>query len=285
MAHPERRDQRKDLDTGTPYLRDNLFQTLRLQQSEVVSATGQPQNIAAVPAAISVIENRGVTALGRTGLSDVVQGQPGVFSMGGFSGNAFDAPIAIRGFSNETTNRTSILWDGANLNMPRQETNTNFIFPELIERVEVLRSDGTIPFGDKAIGGSINVILKKPRLNPGTYFGAEGGSWGQDREWAATNIIKDSLALGIFMGRYNEQGWRTYYGNNDYDEPTSRPGPWSLMNVYGSLNWKISPNLTLDISHLISDQRVPNYSSIDSARWHRRDTRDIRPDLLCKPDI
>ncbi len=263
---------------GDPIPSGQPFSDFAPTRSEVVSATGQPQNIAAVPAAISVIENRGVTALGRAGLSDVVQGQPGVFSMGGFSGNAFDAPIAIRGFSNETTNRTSLLWDGANLNMPRTESNTNFIFPELIERVEVLRSDGTIPFGDKAIGGSINVILKKPRLNPGTYFGAEAGSWGQDREWAATNIIKDSLALGIFMGRYNEQGWRTYYGNNDYDEPISRPGPWSLMNVYGSLNWKISPNLTLDVSHLISDQRVPNYFGIDKDRWQRRDIRDIRPD-------
>ncbi|MFA6224452.1 MAG: TonB-dependent receptor [Desulfomonilaceae bacterium] len=263
---------------GDPIPSGQPFSDFAPTRSEVVSATGQPQNIAAVPAAISVIENRGVTALGRTGLSDVVQGQPGVFSMGGFSGNAFDAPIAIRGFSNETTNRTSLLWDGANLNMPRTESNTNFIFPELIERVEVLRSDGTIPFGDKAIGGSINIILKKPRLNPGTYFGAEAGSWGQDREWAATNIIKDSLALGIFMGRYNEQGWRTYYGNNDYDEPISRPGPWSLMNVYGSLNWKISPNLTLDVSHLISDQNVPNYFGIDKDRWQRRDIRDIRAD-------
>ncbi len=263
---------------GDPIPSGQPFSDFAPTSSEVVSATGQPQNIAAVPAAISVIENRGVSALGRTGLSDVVQGQPGVFSMGGFSGNAFDAPIAIRGFSNDTTNRTSLLWDGANLNMPRQETNTNFIFPELIERVEVLRSDGTIPFGDKAIGGSINVILRKPRLNPGTYFGAEAGSWGLNREWAATNIIKDSLALGIFMGRYSEQGWRTYYGNNDYEEPISRPGPWSLMNVYGSLNWRISPNLTLDVSHLISDQRVPNYSAIDQARWQRRDIRDIRPE-------
>lgn len=268
---------------GDPIPSGQPFSDFAPTRSEVVSATGQPQNIAAVPAAISVIENRGVTALGRTGLSDVVQGQPGVFSMGGFSGNAFDAPIAIRGFSNETTQRTSLLWDGANLNMPRNESNTNFIFPELIERVEVLRSDGTIPFGDKAIGGSINVILKKPRLNPGTYFGAEGGSWGQDREWAATNIIKDSVALGIFMGRYNEQGWRTYYGDNGYEEPISRPGPWSLMNVYGSLNWKIAPNLTLDISHLISEQRVPNYNAIDQPRWQRRDIRDIRPGYWGQP--
>ncbi len=263
---------------GDPIPSGQPFSDFAPTRSEVVSATGRTENIAAVPAAVSVIENRGVSSLGRTGLSDVVQGQPGVFSMGGYSGNAFDAPIAIRGFSNETTNRTSILWDGANLNMPRTESNTNFIFPELIERVEVLRSDGTIPFGDKAIGGSINVILKKPRLNPGTYFGAEGGSWGQNREWAATNIVKDTLAMGIFVGRYNEQGWRTHYGNNDYDEPTTRPGPWSLVNVYGSLNWKIWPDLTLDVSHLISDQSVPNYNAIDKDRWQRRDTRDIRPD-------
>ena len=100
--------------------------------------------------------------------------------MGGYAGNPFDAPIAIRGFTNETTNRTSLLLDGTSLNMPRQEANTNFVFPELIERVEVLRGDGTIQYGDKAIGGAINVIIKKPRLNPGSYSGAEGGSWGQN---------------------------------------------------------------------------------------------------------
>ena len=88
---------------------------------------------------------------------------------------------------------------------------------------------------------------------------------GTEREWAATNIVKGPLAIGLFMGRYYESpGWRTYYGNNDYEEPISRPGPWSLVNVYGDLNWKITPKLTLDISNLISDQRVADYNrSID----------------------
>ncbi len=186
---------------GDPIPSGQPFSDFAPTRSEVVSATGRTENIAAVPAAVSVIENRGVSSLGRTGLSDVVQGQPGVFSMGGYSGNAFDAPIAIRGFSNETTNRTSILWDGANLNMPRTESNTNFIFPELIERVEVLRSDGTIPFGDKAIGGSINVILKKPRLNPGTYFGAEGGSWGQKQGVGGDKHCQGYFGAGYICGQ------------------------------------------------------------------------------------
>ncbi|MGC8659480.1 MAG: TonB-dependent receptor plug domain-containing protein, partial [Desulfomonilaceae bacterium] len=264
---------------GEPIPSGQSFSDYAPTRSEVVSESGRTQNLATVPSAISVIENKGVSALGNYGLPDIVQGQPGVFSMSGFAGNVFDAPIAIRGFTNESVNRTSLLVDGTSLNMPRQEANTNFVFPELIDRVEVLRGDGTIQYGDKAIGGALNVILKKPRLNPGTYFGIEGGSWGQNREWAASNVVKGPVALGLFMGRYYElPGWRTYYGDNGYAEPTSRPGPWSLVNAYGDLNWKISPKLTLDISHLMTDERVADYNPIPLDRWQRRDIRDISQD-------
>lgn len=264
---------------GDPIPSGQAFSDYAPTRSEVVSESGRTQNLATVPSAITVIENKGVSALGNYGLPDIVQGQPGVFSMGGYAGNPFDAPIAIRGFTNETTNRTSLLLEGTSLNMPRQEANTNFVFPELIDRVEILRGDGTIQYGDKAIGGALNIILKKPRLNPGTYFGVEGGSWGQNREWAASNIVKGSVALGLFMGRYYQlPGWRTYYGDNGYAEPTSRPGPWALVNVYGDLNWKISPKITLDISNLITDERVADYNPIPIDKWQRRDIRNIWQD-------
>ncbi len=251
------------------------FSDYPLTPGEVVSATGSPTNLATVPSAISVVENRGVYFLGREGLSDVVNGQPGVWSSG-FAGNPFDAPIVVRGFSNESSNRVGILMDGVNLNIPRQEANTNFIFPEMIDRVEITRGEAVIPLGDKSIAGAINVIVKKPRQNPGFFFGAEGGSWGTDREWAGVNLVRDTLAAGIFLGRYSQEGWRIHYGNNRWEEPFRRPGPWSLYNVQGSLNWKITPRLTFDISYLISDQRMGNYEAIDKSRWDRRDIRDIQ---------
>jgi len=263
---------------GQPVPSGMPFSDYGLTSGEVVSATGTPSNLAAVPAAISVVENRGIYSLGKEGLSDVVSGQPGTWSSG-FAGNPFDSPIVVRGFSNESTNRVSILMDGVNLNVPRQEANTNFIFPELIERVELTRGDAVIPLGDKAIGGAVNVIVKKPRQNPGFFFGAEAGSWGTDREWAGVNLVRDTLAAGIFLGRYSQEGWRIHYGNNAYEEPFRRPGPWSLYNVQGSLNWKITPRLTFDISCLISDQRLGNYSTIDKARWDRRDIRDVQFDI------
>jgi len=254
------------------------FSDYSLTSGEVVSATGSTANLATVPSAISVVENRGIYSLGKEGLSDVVSGQAGVWSSG-FAGNPFDAPIVVRGFSNESTNRVGILMDGVNLNLPRQEANTNFIFPELIERVEVTRGDAVIPLGDKSIGGAINVIVKKPRQNPGLFFGAEAGSWGTDREWVGVNLVRDKLAAGIFLGSYSQEGWRIHYGNNKWEEPFRRPGPWSLYNVQGSLNWKITPRLTFDLSCLISDQRLGNYSAIDKARWDRRDIRDIQFDV------
>ena len=263
---------------GQPVPSGLPFSDYSLTSGEVVSATGSTVNLATAPSAISVVENKGINYLGKEGLSDVVNGQPGVWSSG-FAGNPFDSPIVVRGFSNESTNRVSLLMDGVNLNIPRQEANTNFIFPELIERVEVTRGDAVIPLGDKSIGGAINVIVKKPRQNPGVFFGAEAGSWGTDREWAGVNLVRDTLAAGIFLGRYSQEGWRIHYGNNKWEEPFRRPGPWSLYNVQGSLNWKITPRLTFDISCLISDQRLGNYSAIDKSRWDRRDIRDIQFDV------
>jgi len=222
---------------GEPIPQGQPFSDYALSRGEVVSPAGRPTNLAATPSAVGVIDNQGVTSLGKAGLSDVLQGQPGLWTSG-FAGNPFDSPIAIRGFASETVNRTALLMDGTSLNLPRQEVNTNFIFPELIERVEILRGDGTIPFGDKAIGGAVNVILKKPRLHPGNFFGAEAGSWGTNREWAGVNIVRDTVALGMFFGRYCQEGWRIHYGSNDFENPVPRPGPWALMNVYGSLNWK-----------------------------------------------
>ncbi len=254
------------------------FSDYRLTQGESVTAMGRTANLASTPYAVSIIDNRGVSSLGQAGLSDIVQGRPGTWSSG-YAGNPFDAPIVVRGFSNESTNRVSLLLEGVNLNIPRQEANTNFIFPELIERVELIRGDATIPLGDKAIGGAVNVIMKKPRQNPGLFFGAEGGSWGTDREWAALNLVRDSVAAGIFLGRYSQEGWRIYYGNDEYDEPFTRPGPWSLYNVQGNVNWKITPRLTLDVSQLISTQRLGNYNAIPKDKWDIRDIRSIYRDV------
>jgi iron complex outermembrane receptor protein len=255
------------------------FSDFPLTPGEVISTSKRTESLVTVHSAVSVIDNRGVGSLGKGGLSDMLRGQVGLWTSG-FAGNPFDAPIVIRGFSNESVNRVSLIVDGTNLNIPRQEINTNFIFPELIERIEVLRGDGNIQFGDKAIGGAISIITKKPRQHPGVMYGAEAGSWHTDREWLSVNFVRDSWAAGLFIGRYSQEGWRIHYDQKDgWDDPVTRPGPWGLINVRASFNWKILSNLTLDVTHLKSDQRLGNYHTIAKERWDRRDTRDVSYDV------
>jgi len=241
----------------------------------MVSATRGTANVATVHAATSIVENKGISSQGAAGLSDMLQGLPGVWTSS-FGGNPFRSQIVIRGFSNESPNRVALLVDGRSLNIPRQEANSNFFFPEMVERVEVLRGDGTVQFGNKAIGGAVNVILKKPRQNPGIYFGAEGGSWHTDRQWAAINLVRGPIAAGIFLGRYFQEGWRVYQGNGIDPEPIARPGPWTLYNFTGSLNWKITPRLTLDVMLTKSDQRAPLSDYIQRLQWETRDLRDFQ---------
>lgn len=245
-----------------------------LTPGEVVSTGGRPQNLANVPSAVSIVQNRGIDALGYTGVPNMIQGQPGVYTSG-YSATPFDSAVVLRGFSNEPGNRVSLLYDGRTLNTPLGDANWMSVFPELIDRIEILRGDGTVQFGQKAIGGAINIIPKRPRQNPGTFWGAEMGSWQSDREWVASNMVRGPVAAGIFAGRFFTEGFRLYQGNGLDEEFLPRPGPWMLYNVQGSINWKITPNLTFEISQLLSDRRNGNATYVQEPQWGTRDTRDV----------
>ncbi len=247
-----------------------------LTPSEVVSPTREVANIATVPSAISVVENKGITAQGKTGIGDMVPGVPGTWASG-YGGNALNSQISMRGFSQTpaVANRVAILLDGRNMEIPRSEANTGFLFPEIIDRIEVMRGDGTVQFGNKAIGGSLNILLKKPRQNPGVYFGGEGGSWRTQREWAAVNTVKGPLAAGIFLGNYSQEGFRLFGGNGRDEEFIGRPGPWELVNMIGNVNWKITPRVIFDLSYMWTKQRSHNPNFITLDQWSRRDTRNV----------
>ncbi|MGO9571133.1 MAG: TonB-dependent receptor [Desulfomonilaceae bacterium] len=253
------------------------FSDFPVTRSQVVSPTGRVANMATVPSAITVIDNQGIAAQGRTGIGDMLQGQPGTWASG-YNGNMFSAQIGIRGFSATpaSLNRTALLLEGRNLEIPRSDADTGFLFPEIIERIELMRGDGTVQFGNKAIGGSVNILLKRPRQNPGSYFGAEASSWRGQRQWGGINLVRGSVAAGIFLGQYSEEGFRLYGGDGISQEFVPRPGPWDLTNCITSLNWKITPRLTLDVSNIWTQQRMVNSPFVTLEEFRRRDTREVR---------
>lgn len=256
----------------------------QLSSSQVVSPGGRVQNLATVPSAISVVENEGITAEGRASLRDLVRGSVGTY-VGSTNSTPLNAQLGIRGFAAGVTSadRTAIILEGRNLELPQSQSNVGFIFPEMVERLEIMRGDGTIQFGNKAIGGSLNILLRKPRQNPGLVMGSERTSYYGQRHWVSGNLVRGPIAVGLFGGFYSDEGFRVYEGEIETswgtpyqpEEFVNRPGPWELFSVMGSVNWKITPRLTFDGTYLFTKQRNPTTANITQDFFDRGDTRYV----------
>ncbi len=130
----------------------------------VVTASGQEVDLKNAPASISVITAKEIEKRPVSTLADVLKHVPGV--TGGLSRNGDGSKIKLRGLPE---NYTLILIDGKRIGSSR-DTNyrpdlgrqdLNWITPEMIERIEVVRGPMSSLYGSDAMGGVINIITKK----------------------------------------------------------------------------------------------------------------------------
>ncbi|MER3464190.1 MAG: TonB-dependent receptor [Chitinophagaceae bacterium] len=96
-------------------------------------------------------------------------------------------------------------------------TDLNSIPPEAIERIEVLRDGASSQYGSDAIGGVINVVLKKNTKGT-TLYGHTGKYYAGD---GLTNQI--GLTQGFKLGT---QGFLTISGDFRHRDPTNRVGDY-----------------------------------------------------------
>lgn len=80
-----------------------------------------------------------------------------------------------------------------------------------VEQVEVLKGPAAALYGNQAVGGSINVIRKKPRNDPDFEIGLTGGTWANRRGnvGAAGPLVRDRLMYRLDYGLTDFQGFRS----------------------------------------------------------------------------
>lgn len=137
---------------------------------------------AEAPASIVEIGRPQLQQLPGENIDDRLRFVPG-FSMfrrsSSLAANPTTQGISLRGLGSSGASRTLLLWDGIPVNSPFGGwIYWDRLAPEDIERIEISRGASTSIFGDKAMGGSINVFSRPPTPWH-MQLEADGGNDGQ----------------------------------------------------------------------------------------------------------
>lgn len=205
-------------------------------------------------------------------LSDIIRKMPGVNLTGnGASGSrGNNRQIDIRGMGPENT---LILIDGvpvSSRNAVRyswrgerdSRGDSNWVPPEMVERIEVIRGPAAARYGSGAAGGVVNIITKRPTND---WHGSLSLFTNQpeDSKEGATKRANFSLS-GPLAG---DALTMRLYGNinktdaDAWDINTAQNGSWAAgregvrnKDINGVLSWKITPEQILDFSYGYSRQ-------------------------------
>ncbi len=133
---------------------------------------------AETPAAITELGRKEVETLPGLNADDRLRMVPG-FSLfrrsSSVAANPTTQGVSLRGLGSTGASRTLVLWDGVPVNSPFGGwIYWTRIAPESLERMEVSRGASTSVFGDKAMGGTINLVTGQPARRGG-WLGYEGG--------------------------------------------------------------------------------------------------------------
>lgn len=205
-------------------------------------------------------------------LSEIIRKMPGVNLTGnsasGSRGN--NRQIDIRGMGPENT---LILVDGVPVTSRNSvryswrgerdtRGDTNWVPPELVERIEVIRGPAAARYGNGAAGGVINIITKRPTND---WHGALSLFTNQpenDKEGATKRanfnlsgpLAGDALTMRLY-GNINKTD------ADDYDINTQQNGSYAAgregvrnKDINGVLSWKITPEQILDVEYGYSRQ-------------------------------
>lgn len=212
----------------------------------VVTATRDEVSLKETPANITIITQEDFLEQGARSLVDVLKNEPGVIATTMLNNPKFST-VDIRGFGPAAAQNVLFLIGGRRVNSIDMSGADLVQIPlEMIERVEVYRGPATVIYGDNAIAGVVNIILKKGEgtfrakggFNSGSYDlynpyltvsgAAKGfsyfitGSWSDTTGYRHNNDLRTRDLVGHFaldMGKHLTFDVKTGHHRDNYGMP------------------------------------------------------------------
>lgn len=169
FATPLRAESQVDYAPGLPVLTEIGLAKLMSLELVVTTIGKRERQVSNIPAAVHIITREEIVRSGAQNIADALRLVPGinVFQM---SSNMF--VVASRGLATEYSSKMTLLIDGRSCFNPSfggVTWDTQDVFIEDIDRIEVIRGPGDAIWGSNATNGVINVVTKTSRDTLGSY--------------------------------------------------------------------------------------------------------------------
>ena len=236
----------------------------RQMDTVVVTATGAQQWIKDAPASISVISREEIERKPVSSIGQLLSTVPGV--TGGYALSGAQSKIRLRGLPEQYT---LILIDGrrqgssagVNYRDDLGPQDLNWLSPDMIERIEVVRGPMSSLYGSDAMGGVINIITRKIAPEWGgsvtfNYSQPDASDRGDTTQMGALFSGPLTQTLGLRVGanvtdRESDRGLRQTPGNK-------------AENANVLFNWRVSDDHTVGVEASRGVQRNSGAGAVNS---------------------
>ncbi|WP_460141028.1 TonB-dependent receptor [Pseudomonas sp. S2_E01] len=236
--------------------RRNNSGALNLQQV-TISATRNEQSVNSVPSTVSVHTREELDRNNVNTIKDLVRYEPGV-SVGGTGTRGGISGYNIRGIDG---NRILTQVDGVEIpngffNGPYAKSQRNYVDPEIVKRVEILRGPASVLYGSNAIGGAVSYFTLDPDdiIKPGQDVGArlKTGYSSADYSWLKSATVAGRAEQFDGLLHYSQRdGHETEsYGSNNSNglsRTEANPEDARTYNVLAKLGWNYNEDSRLGL--------------------------------------
>ncbi|MBH3420709.1 TonB-dependent receptor [Pseudomonas gessardii] len=228
-------------------------------QQMTISATRQEQSVDSVPSTVTVHGREELDRQNVNTIRELVRYEPGV-SVGGAGTRSGNSGYNIRGIDGD---RILTQVDGVEVpdnffNGPYAKTRRNYVDPEIVKRVEIIRGPASALYGSSAIGGAVSYFTLDPDdiIKPGQDVGArlKTGYSSADESWLTSGTVAGRLQDFdglLHLSQRNGHEMESYDGNNATGLARTGANPEDVRttNVLAKLGWNYGEDNRLGLTY------------------------------------
>jgi len=256
-------------------LQSNRFDLLAALDPVVVTASKIEEPRGQATVLIDVIQRDEIEASGVISISELLDRLPGINIIRQYGRLGIDASIDIGYLGGSSHHRTLIMVDGVRVNDVDDGTVSLSAIPlSAIERIEIRRAGGGVLFGDRALGGVINIITKPEKKNRTVVTGS-AGSFGLRTIGTSISRVANENSIHLDAKHAKLDGYR----RNSQQEQTSLLSRILIPTKIGELGFVFrasDENLSLPAAITIQEFKIdpknPGGYQTNSRRENRSGT-------------